>query len=124
MGGASLLTAAGLVKSYGARRVVDSLSFSMEAGEIVGLLGRNGAGKTTTFRIVVGLASADEGVVTLRGKELTGLPMWRRARLGMGYLPQEPSVFRRMSVEENLLAVLEARGLGRNDRAQRAGSLL
>ncbi len=124
MGDGALLTATGLVKSYGSRRVVDALSFSMGPGEIVGLLGRNGAGKTTTFRIVVGLARADAGVVTLRGEELTGLPMWRRARLGMGYLPQEPSVFRRMTVRENLDAVLEARGLPREERARRADALL
>jgi lipopolysaccharide export system ATP-binding protein len=119
-----LLEARGLVKSYGGRRVVDGVSFHVERGEIVGLLGPNGAGKTTSFRMTVGLIPADRGEVWLDGVECSKLAMFRRARLGMGYLPQEPSVFRRMSVLANLLAVLEAMPYRRRERNERAAALL
>src|SRR5213079_1729522 len=96
-----------LTKSYGGRTVVRGVSLEVAAGEIVGLLGPNGAGKTTTFSIVVGLVQPDAGTVRLGHRDLTDLPMYRRARAGISYLPQEPSVFRNMTVEENLLAILE-----------------
>jgi len=112
------------VKSFKGRRVVDGVSFSMEAGEIVGLLGPNGAGKTTTFRMTVGIFPPDSGEVFLRGAECSALPMFRRARLGMGYLPQEASVFRQMRVRDNLLAVLEAMPYTRARRRLRADALL
>ncbi|MEZ5989528.1 MAG: ATP-binding cassette domain-containing protein [Planctomycetota bacterium] len=105
-----LLEARGLVKSYRKRRVVDRVSLSVRAGEIVGLLGPNGAGKTTCFRMMVGMIPAEEGEVWFEGQNITRLPMYRRARLGLGYLAQEPSVFRKMTVEDNILAVLEACG--------------
>ncbi len=96
-----------LVKSYGGRRVVDGVGLTVDEGEIVGLLGPNGAGKTTTFRMVVGLVRPDGGQIRFRGEDVSVVPVFRRARLGMGYLAQDPSVFRGMTVEENLLAVLE-----------------
>lgn len=96
-----------LVKSYGRRRVVNEVSVSVESGEVVGLLGPNGAGKTTTFRIIVGLVQPEQGAVRLDDRDLTGLPMHKRARSGIGYLPQEPSVFRGLTVEENLLAIAQ-----------------
>ena len=114
----------GLVKAYGGRRVVDEVSFHVEAGEIVGLLGPNGAGKSTSFRMAVGLEQPDAGKVHLAGRDCTTLPMFRRARLGMGYLPQEPSIFRRLTVRSNLLAVLEALRLSRSERRKRADQLL
>jgi lipopolysaccharide export system ATP-binding protein len=114
----------GLVKSYRRRRVVDGVSFNVESGEIVGLLGPNGAGKTTSFRMTVGLVVPDAGEVWLAGEECSRLPMFRRARMGMGYLPQEPSIFRRMGVRNNLLAVLEAMPLDRRERRARADELL
>src|SRR6266498_823816 len=117
--GASVLEAAGLVKSYKGRRVVDDVNLRLEQGEIVGLLGPNGAGKTTTFYMLTGLIRPESGRVILDGKDLTRAPMFRRARIGIGYLAQEPSVFRRMTVEENILAILETRKLKRADR-QRA----
>ncbi|MBD48327.1 MAG: LPS export ABC transporter ATP-binding protein [Dehalococcoidia bacterium] len=103
----SLLATDSLAKSYGHRRVVDGVSISVKSGEIVGLLGPNGAGKTTTFNMVVGLVRPDEGAVTFRDKNITRLPMHLRARAGMGYLTQEPSVFRKLTVEENIMAILE-----------------
>lgn len=103
----SLLTTDSLMKSYRQRRVVDGVSIRVGAGEIVGLLGPNGAGKTTTFNMVVGLVRPDAGAVTFDGKAVANLPMHERARLGIGYLTQEPSVFRKLTVEENLLAILE-----------------
>jgi lipopolysaccharide export system ATP-binding protein len=118
------LEASGLVKAYRGRRVVDGASFRVCPGEIVGLLGPNGAGKTTSFRMTVGLVRPDAGLVELNGQDCTHMPMFRRARLGMGYLPQEASIFRRMSVRENLLAVLEARPLDRRQRMVRADELL
>lgn len=105
----SVLRAAGLRKAYGGRVVVQDMQLHVESGEIVGLLGPNGAGKTTSFYMIVGLVSADAGSITLDGADLTQLPMHRRARLGLGYLPQEASVFRRLSVENNILAILETR---------------
>ncbi len=103
------LKAEGLVKRYKKRPVVNGVSLSVSSGEVVGLLGPNGAGKTTSFYMIVGLIPADEGRIELGDKELTALPMHRRARLGLGYLPQEASVFRKLSVEDNILAVLETR---------------
>jgi lipopolysaccharide export system ATP-binding protein len=104
-----MLSAAGLEKGFGGRPVVRDFGFSLEEGEIVGLLGPNGAGKTTCFYMIVGLIAADAGSIRLDDNDITRLPMHRRARLGVGYLPQEPSVFRRLSVEENVLAILELR---------------
>ncbi len=121
----TLLEVRGLVKRYDGRAVVDQLSFVVRRGEIVGLLGRNGAGKTTTFRMTVGMIDADEGTVFFDGRDVTGLAMYKRAQLGMGYLSQEPSVFQRLSVEDNLLAILETiRGLSRKERLQRARQLV
>ncbi|HUG72795.1 MAG TPA: LPS export ABC transporter ATP-binding protein [Steroidobacteraceae bacterium] len=105
----SLLRASNLRKAYRGRVVVEDLSLHVESGEIVGLLGPNGAGKTTSFYMIVGLVSADAGTIHLDGTDLTHLAMHRRARLGLGYLPQEASVFRRLSVEHNILAILETR---------------
>ncbi|HTE07011.1 MAG TPA: LPS export ABC transporter ATP-binding protein [Planctomycetota bacterium] len=119
-----LLSAEGLVKSYGDRTVVRGVSFDVDAGEIVGLLGPNGAGKTTSFRMTVGMIPPDEGRVLLDGQDVTREPMYRRARLGMGYLSQEPSIFRHMSVRENLLAVLEALGVAGHARRARADGLI
>jgi lipopolysaccharide export system ATP-binding protein len=105
----SLLTATGLEKSYKKRQVVCSLSLQIESGEVVGLLGPNGAGKTTAFYMIVGLVPCDGGRIELDGEDITHLPMHARARLGLGYLPQEASVFRRMSVADNVMAILETR---------------
>jgi lipopolysaccharide export system ATP-binding protein len=113
----ALLEVHGLVKSYGKRRVVNGVSFHVDRGEVVGLLGPNGAGKTTTFRMTIGMVVPDEGRVVFAGQDVTSWPMYKRARLGMGYLSQESSVFRRLTVEQNILAILEAmpplRSLGR-----------
>lgn len=114
----------GLQKSYRGRRVVDGVGFHVEPGEIVGLLGPNGAGKTTSFRMTVGVVTPDKGTVMLGGKDCTKLPMYKRARLGMGYLPQESSVFRQMTVKDNVLAVLEALSLNRKERHTEAERLL
>jgi len=119
-----LLTARDLVKSYGGRRVVDGVGFDVAAGEIVGLLGRNGAGKTTSFRMAIGMISPERGRVLFRGDDVTHLPMYRHALAGMGYLSQEPSVFQRLTVEQNLQAILETVGLSRLARRQRAAELL
>jgi lipopolysaccharide export system ATP-binding protein len=119
-----LLSAEGLAKTYGGRAVVRDVSLEVASGEIVGLLGPNGAGKTTTFSIVVGLVAPDAGVVRLGERDLTDLPMYRRARAGISYLPQEPSVFRKMTVEENLLAILETLELSPVERAGRCDALL
>ena len=113
-----------LVKSYGGRAVVRGVSVSVDRGEVVGLLGPNGAGKTTTFYMIVGLARPEEGRVFLGGDELTGLPMFQRARAGIGYLPQEPSIFRKLTVEQNLLAVLETLALTEEKREERLATLL
>jgi lipopolysaccharide export system ATP-binding protein len=117
----SVLRASHLRKAYRGRVVVEDLSLQVESGEIVGLLGPNGAGKTTSFYMIVGLVSADAGEISLDGTDLTHLPMHRRARLGLGYLPQEASVFRRLSVEHNILAILETRS--DLDRAGREAEL-
>ena len=122
--GQVLLEVHGLVKSFKRRRVVDGVSFQVRAGEIVGLLGPNGAGKTTSFRMTVGLTRPDKGQVLLLGQECSRLPMYQRARLGMGYLPQEPSIFRHLSVRDNLLAVLEAMRIDRRERRRRADGLM
>jgi lipopolysaccharide export system ATP-binding protein len=119
-----VLSATGLIKTYGGRAVVRGVSLEVAGGEIVGLLGPNGAGKTTTFSIVVGLVRPDAGEVRLSGRDVTELPMYRRAREGISYLPQEPSVFRKMTVEENLLAILETLDLTQAERRQRADELL
>jgi lipopolysaccharide export system ATP-binding protein len=119
-----LLEVKNLVKAYRGRRVVSDVSFHVGRGEIVGLLRPNGAGKTTSFRMTVGLTKPDAGEVWLDGRECSRLPMYKRARLGMGYLPQEPSIFRRMAVRDNLLAVLEAMPLSRSERHARADELL
>jgi lipopolysaccharide export system ATP-binding protein len=124
MAGEELLRVEGLVKQYRGRRVVNGVSFRVCVGEIVGLLGPNGAGKTTSFRMTVGMIRADAGKVRLVEKEVTRAPMYRRARLGMGYLAQEPSVFRRLSVAGNILAVLELRKLSRAEQRRRCAALL
>jgi len=121
----ALLTAQGLVKRYKGRAVVNRLGFHIMPGEIVGLLGRNGAGKTTTFRMTVGMIDADEGTVTFDERDVTHLPMYKRAQLGMGYLSQEPSVFQRLSVADNLRAILETmRDLSRKQRNEKTDQLL
>ena len=120
----SLLETENLAKEYGQRRVVDGVSINVQAGEIVGLLGPNGAGKTTTFNMVVGLVRPDEGGVLFLGDEISHLPMHLRARAGIGYLTQEPSVFRKLTVEENILAILETCEVGLVERRVRLQSLL
>ena len=118
------LLAEGLVKTYRGRRVVDGVRLEVRPGEVVGLLGPNGAGKTTSFNLVVGLVTPDAGKVTVDGQELTRLPMHQRARRGLGYLPQEPSIFRKLTVRQNFLAVLELqKGLDRRAREARATEL-
>ncbi|MGJ8643087.1 MAG: LPS export ABC transporter ATP-binding protein [Luteolibacter sp.] len=120
-----VLSANGLCKSYGGRTVVDGVSINVREKEIVGLLGPNGAGKTTSFYMIAGLIPAEQGTVELLGEDISKLPMHRRARLGLGYLPQEESVFRKLSVLDNLLAILETRpGLSRKDQKARAEELL
>ena len=119
-----LLEARNLVKSYNGRRVVDGVSFELNAGEVVGLLGRNGAGKTTSFRMAIGMITPEGGSVHFDGKDVTSEPMYRHALAGMGYLSQEPSVFQRLTCEENLLAILETQALGREQQRTRARELL
>jgi len=113
------ITTEGLVKTYRGRTVVNDVGLTVERGEIVGLLGPNGAGKSTTFYIVVGLIKADAGKVYLDGADITRLPMYKRARMGIGYLAQEPSVFRKLSVEENIMLPLQMTGLCRAERRSR-----
>ena len=120
----AVLRADGLVKSFRTRKVVKGVSVEVFAGEVVGLLGPNGAGKTTIFDMIVGLMQPDEGTITLNGDEMTALPMYKRARKGIGYLPQESSVFRRLSVEDNILAILEMLDYSRTERAERVDALL
>jgi lipopolysaccharide export system ATP-binding protein len=121
----TLLKATGLAKSYKSRPVVRDLSLELASGEVVGLLGPNGAGKTTAFYMIVGLVPCDAGRIRLDDTDLTQLPMHRRAQLGLGYLPQEASVFRKLSVEDNVLAILETRAdLDRAAREERLGQLL
>ena len=119
-----LLETVDLVKAYGGRTVVDQVSFHVYDREIVGLLGRNGAGKTTSFRMTVGMVTPDSGKVVFEGREITTLPMYQRARNGMGYLSQEPSIFHRLTVEQNLLAILETMSLTRRDRISRCNELI
>ncbi len=120
----SLLTTESLVKEYRQRRVVNGVSINVNAGEVVGLLGPNGAGKTTTFNMVVGVVKPDGGAVKFEEKDVTRLPMYQRARRGMGYLTQEPSVFRKLTVEQNILAILETCKLTREERRIRLKYLL
>ena len=120
----STLSTHDLTKSYGGRTVVRGVSIEVASGEIVGLLGPNGAGKTTTFYMTVGLTAPDAGRVVLDGEDVTGFPMYVRARKGIGYLPQEPSIFRGLTVEQNILAILETLKLSRKERKQRAAELL
>src|SRR5258708_13329431 len=127
-----ILEVRGLVKYYGRRKVVDGVDFEVDAGEVVGLLGPNGAGKTTSFRMTTGQITPHGGQVLFHGQDVTALPMYRRARLGMGYLSQETSVFRKLTVEQNILAILEAmpvcrslgRSLTRRERWQRTDDIL
>ncbi|MBT6105130.1 MAG: LPS export ABC transporter ATP-binding protein [Porticoccaceae bacterium] len=121
----AILEARNLAKSYGKRPVVKDVSLSVKQGEIVGLLGPNGAGKTTCFYMIIGLVSQDGGAVTVDGQDITALPMHGRARRGLGYLPQEPSIFRKLSVEDNILAILETNAeLSRRQRRGRLEDLL
>src|SRR5216684_8494549 len=128
----SLLEVRGLVKYYGRRKVVDGVCFEVNAGEVVGLLGPNGAGKTTSFRMATGQITPNDGTVLFNGEDVTRLPMYKRARLGMGYLSQESSIFRKLNVEQNILAILEAmpahrtlgRKLTRTERWQKTGEIL
>jgi len=119
-----LLKTEKLVKSYRGRRVVDGVSITVRKGEIVGLLGPNGAGKTTTFYMIVGLVRPNAGRIYFRGRDVTSVPMYRRARMGIGYLSQEPSVFRRMTVAENVMAILETLPLRPDERKRRLEFLL
>jgi len=119
-----LLRTRNLTKSYRRRRVVDGVNLHVKTGEIVGLLGANGAGKTTSFRMVVGMIKPDAGEVTFDNEDVTRMPMYRRARRGMGYLSQEPSVFRNMTALDNILSVLEARRVGKKERLEIAHDLL
>jgi lipopolysaccharide export system ATP-binding protein len=118
------IRAENLLKVYRKRRVVDEVSLQINKGEVVGLLGPNGAGKTTTFYIVVGLINPDKGKVSFNGKEITKMPMYQRARMGLGYLAQEPSIFRKLTVEENILLILESLGFKRDKQRERCYSLL
>ena len=120
----SSLDAYHLQKTYGRRRVVDDVSMSVGQGEVVGLLGANGAGKTTTFYMMVGLEQTENGSIEVNGRDITKLPMYLRARLGLGYLPQEPSIFRKLTAEQNILAVLETTDLTRAGRFARLEELL
>ncbi len=121
----SILTARRLAKRYGSRTVVNDVSLTVQSGEVVGLLGPNGAGKTTSFYMIIGMLASDSGTVHLNRRDLTDLPMHQRARLGLGYLPQEASVFRKLSVADNILAILEMRpGLSQLHRRRRLDRLL
>ncbi len=119
-----LLEATELVKSYGGRTVVNKVSYRVDAGEIVGLLGANGAGKTTSFRMTVGMIKPEGGSVRFNGGDVTHLPMYKRARRGMGYLSQEPSIFQRLTVEQNLMAICETLRLTKAERQRRVDDLL
>src|SRR6478609_394239 len=120
-----LLEVRGLEKWYGRRQVVNGVDFEVNRGEVVGLLGPNGAGKTTSFRMTIGLITADGGTVLFDGRDVTSLPMYLRARAGMGYLAQDSSVFKQLSVEDNLMAILETRaGMNRKQRKDRQNELL
>ncbi len=119
-----LLRTTNLTKAYHRRKVVDGVSLVVNPGEIVGLLGANGAGKTTSFRMVVGMIRPDKGAVIFRGEDVTRSPMYRRARRGMGYLSQEPSIFRKMTALDNIVAILEARRVPKKERIDEANRLL
>ena len=119
-----LLESRGLVKAYGGKRVVNGTSINVKQGEIVGLLGPNGAGKTTSFYMIVGLVKQDEGQIFFQGNDITHTPMYKRSRMGMGYLAQEPSIFRKLTVEENIMAILETLDISRAERKQRLKELL
>jgi lipopolysaccharide export system ATP-binding protein len=123
-GNSSVLRSENLLKIYRKRRVVDGVSISVEAGEIVGLLGPNGAGKTTTFYMITGLIRPNGGRIFMDDEDLTSLPMYRRARKGIGYLPQEPSIFRKLNVEQNIMAILETMPISRAERKKRLDTLL
>ncbi|MGH7896413.1 MAG: ATP-binding cassette domain-containing protein, partial [Candidatus Binatia bacterium] len=120
---ARALKAAELTKSYAGRTVVNGVSIEVKSGEVVGLLGPNGAGKTTTFYMIVGLTRPNGGRVYLGSEDMTELPMYQRARAGISYLPQEPSVFRKLTVEDNILAILETLGLSPAEREERLNQL-
>ncbi|MBN1365455.1 MAG: LPS export ABC transporter ATP-binding protein [Syntrophaceae bacterium] len=120
----SNLLAKGLTKIYNRRKVVNQIDLSISPGEVVGLLGPNGAGKTTTFYMIVGLVKPDEGEIFLNGENITGFPMYLRARKGLNYLPQEPSIFRKLTVEENILAILETLDLQEDERKEYLRELL
>lgn len=120
----SVLKAVSVAKSYGGRRVVNGINLAVKGGEVVGLLGPNGAGKTTTFHMMVGLVRPDDGRVVMNEDDLTSLPMHQRARAGISYLPQESSVFRRLTVEENLRAILQTLDLDSAEQQERAGALM
>src|SRR3954451_7149299 len=120
----NLLETTKLVKSYNGRTVVDEVSFVLAQQEILGLMGRNGAGKTTTFRMILGMIVPDSGAVAFDARDVTHLPMYKRARLGIGYLPQEQSIFRSLSVWDNLMAILETRPLNRKARIRKGEELL
>ena len=123
-GGDGWLTSEGVQKSYGKRKVVKGVSVAVARGEVVGLLGPNGAGKTTVFYMITGLVPADSGTITIDGRDVTRLPMYRRARLGIGYLPQEASIFRGLTVEQNIMAILELVEPNRKKRREQLDSLL
>jgi lipopolysaccharide export system ATP-binding protein len=122
--GTSLLQTEQLVKIYGGRAVVNGVDINVRRGEVVGLLGPNGAGKTTSFYMIVGLVRPNSGRVFFDGQDVTGLPMFKRARAGMGYLPQEESIFRKLTVEQNIMAILETTDLGKTERKARCEELL
>ena len=119
-----LLEAHNLVKKYSGRTVVNDISITIQQRSIVGLLGRNGAGKTTSFRIIMGMITPDSGTVTFDGQDITNLPMYKRARLGIGYLSQEPSIFQRLTVKENLYAILETMSITKFERNKKADMLI
>src|SRR5947209_17883203 len=122
--GETVLETDQLVKIYGGRSVVDGVNINCRAGEVVGLLGPNGAGKTTSFYMIVGLVRPNGGRVFFSGTDVTNYPMYKRARLGMGYLPQEESIFRKMTVEQNIMAILETLSLSKAERKHRCEQLL
>ncbi|MBI3300585.1 MAG: LPS export ABC transporter ATP-binding protein [Deltaproteobacteria bacterium] len=124
MNGEQVLRGEGLCKTYGRRPVLHNVTVEVKGGEVVGLLGPNGAGKTTTFSIIVGIIRPDQGTVTYNNEDMTNLPMYQRARKGVTYLPQEPSVFRKLTVEENVLAILETLPLSAAERRTRLTQLL
>ena len=123
-GAPSVLEAKGLIKTYRRRRVVNDVALRLQQGEIVGLLGPNGAGKTTTFYMIVGLIQPQAGHIMLDGADITAMPMYKRSRMGLGYLSQEPSIFRKLSVEDNIVAILETLPLSSQQRAQRLETVL